>query len=73
MTEYNKKLQLSEVPKLLLYANPGGLIREQGVAWCQENLPNLTTVDIGEGLHFVQEDAPNLIGTEIAKWLQGLQ
>ncbi len=72
VTTYNAKLQESQLPKLLFYAHPGGLIREETVAWCKANLPNLQTVDIGEGLHFVQEDNPHLIGEEIAKWYQAL-
>ena len=70
--EYNRKLQQSRLPKLLLSATPGGIIDAQAVAWCQQNLPNLQVVDIGAGIHFVQEDNPHLIGTELAKWYSSL-
>ena len=70
--EYNRKLQQSRLPKLLLSATPGGIIDAQAVAWCQQNLPNLHVVDIGAGIHFVQEDNPHLIGTELAKWYSSL-
>jgi haloalkane dehalogenase len=69
---YNRKLQQSELPKLLFYARPGGLIRKAGVEWCRENLKNLTTVDIGKGIHYLQEDNPHLIGSELLKWYDGL-
>ena len=36
--EYNRKLQQSRLPKLLLSATPGGIIDAQAVAWCQQNL-----------------------------------
>ena len=70
--EYNRKLQQSRLPKLLLSATPGGIIDAQAVAWCQQNLPNLKVVDIGPGIHFIQEDNPHLIGTELANWYSSL-
>ncbi len=69
---YNKKLQASDLPKLLFYAHPGGLITSAMVEWCQQNLKNLKTVDIGEGIHYLQEDNPHLIGSELAKWYNSL-
>jgi haloalkane dehalogenase len=68
MFNYNQKLQESEVPKLLFYAAPGGIIDSKKVEWCKNNLKNLSTVNIGEGLHFIQEDNPHLIGSELARW-----
>ena len=70
--EYNRKLQQSQLPKLLFSATPGGIIDAQAVAWCQQHLPHLQVVDIGAGIHFVQEDNPHLIGTELAKWYSSL-
>ena len=65
---YRDWLTRTEIPKLLFHASPGGIIQAEGVAWCREQLSNLDTVDIGEGIHFVQEDNPELIGSELAKW-----
>ncbi len=70
--EYNRKLQQSQLPKLLFSATPGAIIDAQAVSWCQQHLPNLHVVDIGAGIHFVQEDNPHLIGTELAKWYTNL-
>ena len=70
--EYNEKLQESDLPKILFHATPGGIIGEEMVQWCKDNLKNLRTVDIGKGIHFIQEDNPTLIGEELAKWYQGL-
>jgi haloalkane dehalogenase len=65
---YRDWLTQTELPKLLFYANPGAIIRADDVTWCRENMSNLETVDIGDGIHFVQEDNPELIGSELAKW-----
>jgi len=65
---YNKWLQQSDLPKLLFYATPGGLVSPQIVEWCRQNLKNLKTEDIGQGVHYLQEDNPHLIGKELATW-----
>lgn len=67
--DYSTKLKESTYPKLLLYAVPGGLITNRGVQWCEEHLKNLTTVELGTGLHYLQEDHPHKIGHAIAEWL----
>ncbi len=64
---YSDWLKRTPLPKLLLYAQPGAIMRNM-VSWCQENLPNLKSVDIGPGVHFVQEDRPHEIGEAIAAW-----
>jgi haloalkane dehalogenase len=69
---YNRKLQESELPKLLFFAQPGGILRSTMVTWCKQNLKNFKTVDIGPGIHFLQEDNPHLIGSELAQWYKGL-
>jgi len=72
ISNYSQKLQESELPKILFFANPGTAIDAKMLDWCKQNLKNLETVDIGEGLHFIQEDNPHLIGEELAKWYQKL-
>jgi len=72
MSNYSQKLQESELPKLLFFANPGAIINSPDVDWCKEHLKNLELVDIGEGIHYVQEDNPHLIGKELARWYQNL-
>ncbi|MCH8919577.1 MAG: haloalkane dehalogenase [Chloroflexi bacterium] len=69
---YSEWFGKSDVPKLLLYAQPGALIRGPLVEWCRNNMRNLKTVDIGAGSHFVQEDRPHEIGEAIAEWYKGL-
>ncbi len=69
---YSEWFGESDVPKLLLYAQPGALIRGPLLEWCRNNMRNLKTVDIGAGSHFVQEDQPHEIGEAIAEWYKGL-
>ena len=72
VASYQQWLQQTPLPKLLLHATPGALIREQTVGWAKANLPNLKTADIGTGIHFVQEDNPHQIGAELAAWYKTL-
>jgi len=70
---YTSWLATSEVPKLLLYATPGALIRKEQVQWCRDHINNLETVDLGLGLHFVQEDRPDEIGRALREWYERLE
>jgi hypothetical protein len=56
------------IEKILPEAVVRQLDEEEMVAWCRKRLPNLDTVDIGEGIHFIQEDNPHGIGDAIAEW-----
>ena len=67
---YSKWLTGSDIPKLCLYAHPGGIIKEEDVRYIKNNFPNTKMVDIGKGIHFLQEDSPHRIGQEIADWYQ---
>ena len=69
---YNRWLKTTDLPELLLYATPGAVITRQAVEWCKEHLKNLTTADIGQGIHYIQEDNPQGIGSELARWYKGL-
>jgi haloalkane dehalogenase len=72
ISDYNHKLQNSDLPKLLFHADPGGIITPEVVEWCKQHLKNLTTVDIGAGIHYIQEDNPHKIGAELSKWYKSL-
>jgi haloalkane dehalogenase len=69
---YRQWLTETEIPKLLFFGNAGVSIKEAEVAWCRENLSNLTVVDLGDAIHFVQETHPETIGTELSKWYAGI-
>ena len=68
ISEYSEWLQGSKLPKLLFVANPGVIIRKDGLEWAKAHLKNLKIVDIGDGIHYVQEDNPHLIGSELVSW-----
>ena len=68
VSRYNLWLQETELPKLMFYATPGALMTAPVVGWASQAFKNLTSIDIGEGIHFVQEDAPQLIGRGLASW-----
>jgi haloalkane dehalogenase len=66
---YMNWLQASAIPKLLLHTDPGVLIPPPMAEWCEANLPNCRTVNVGRGLHWIQEDCPREIGQAISAWL----
>ena len=68
VSAYHEWLKQTPIPKICFYADPGMLIPKSEIPWIAANLPNITMVDIGKGLHFVQEDNPHTIGKELAKW-----
>jgi haloalkane dehalogenase len=63
-------LGASELPKLLLYAQPGALIRETELAWCRANIRNLAAIDVGRGIHYLQEDRSGVIARHLADWMK---
>jgi len=66
--EDERWLATSDVPKLLLTFEPGVLITEPVVRWCQARFRNLTVRKIGPGAHFVPEDHPVEIGDAVKEW-----
>jgi haloalkane dehalogenase len=72
VSHYSERLQKSNLPKLLLYATPGGLVTAEHLEWARKNIKNLQTVPLGAGSHFLQESSPHRIGTEVARWVRSL-
>ncbi|TSE08493.1 haloalkane dehalogenase [Aquimarina algiphila] len=70
---YREKLQQSSIPKLFFYAEPGAFMPEPVRNWIIENIPNLESVNIGKGVHFIQEDNPDLIGEKIKEFMLKLE
>ncbi len=69
---YSEWLQETPLPKLFCHARPGGLAPPSLVEWVETSFPNLTSVDVGKGIHYLQEDSPGRIGAALANWYQGL-
>lgn len=63
----------TEIPKLVLYAEPGRLYPEALVRWNEENAVNVTTASVGEGLHALQEEAPEAVAIALSDWLATLE
>lgn len=60
----------TEIPILLLYAEPGVLVPPTLVPWYVQNVRRIETAFVGQGLHFIQEDNPVAIGRALADWLR---
>jgi haloalkane dehalogenase len=65
---YADWLTKSNVPKLFLKAEPGGILAGGKVLDLARSLPAQTELTI-KGLHFVQEDSPAEIGRAVATWM----
>jgi len=66
---YDRWLASSEdVPKLLLTFEPGAIMSEPVVRWCQETIAALEIANAGQGIHFVQEDEPEAIARIVSEW-----
>ena len=63
-------LRASDVPLLMIYAEPGMIWTEATRPDLIEALPRMETVSIGSGLHYLQEVQPTKIGVTIANWLE---
>ncbi|MFQ5651259.1 MAG: haloalkane dehalogenase [bacterium] len=68
IASYYEWLEHSEVPKLLLWAKPGAILKERDVAGIESQFKNLKTVFVGKGKHYLQEDCPDEIGRAVAEW-----
>ena len=66
--DYAAWLAVSAVPKLLIVAEPGAILRGAPLEFCR-CWPNQREVTVA-GNHFVQEDSPDEIGQAIAGWLR---
>lgn len=70
VSSYAAWLQETEIPKLLVVAEPGFLIAGDTLEFCR-TFPNQSEVTV-RGHHFLQEDSGPEIGRAIADWLKGL-
>jgi len=70
VTDYSQWLTETNIPKLFINAEPGGLIAGE-VRDFVRSWPQITEVTV-PGIHFIQEDSPDLIGEAIEAWLAKL-
>ena len=71
VTAYADWLVTSNIPKLFLKAEPGGILASGAVLDLARRLAAQTEVTV-RGVHFVQEDSPDEIGRAIAGWMGAL-
>ena len=64
---YGDWLSTSDVPKLLVNAEPGAILTGPQLDFVR-TWPNQTEVTV-RGSHFIQEDSPHEIGEAVASWL----
>lgn len=69
MADIGAFMEETEMPVLLLYAEPGILVSPAAVGWYRERISGLETVFVGQGLHFIQEDQPDAIGRALEDWM----
>lgn len=65
---YGEWLASSDVPKLLVEAEPGAILTGAQLDFCRA-WPDQTSVRVA-GIHFVQEDSPDEIGQAVADWIR---
>jgi haloalkane dehalogenase len=65
---YAEWLATSDVPKLLVVADPGAILTGTQLEFCRR-WPNQREVTVA-GNHFLQEDSPDEIGAAIAAWIR---
>ena len=69
VTDYAQWLATCDVPKLLVIAEPGAILRGPQLEFCR-TWPNQTELTV-TGNHFLQEDSPDEIGAAIASFIAG--
>lgn len=62
-------LLTAEIPKLMFHVDPGAIIPMQLAEMLKQTLPNLESIYLGKGHHFLQEDYSDEIGQALAEWL----
>jgi haloalkane dehalogenase len=67
VADYAAWLPTSDVPELLVVAEPGAILTGAPLEFCRR-WPNQREVTV-PGNHFLQEDSPDEIGAAIATWI----
>jgi haloalkane dehalogenase len=70
VSAYGEWLQVSNIPKLFINAEPGAILTGPQREFCR-SFPNQTEVTVA-GVHFIQEDSPEAITDAIRHWLSGM-
>jgi haloalkane dehalogenase len=68
MVDYSNWFGSSDIPKLFINVEPGGILTGR-IRDLVRTFPNQTEVTV-KGIHFVPEDSPNEIGEAVARFVQ---
>lgn len=71
VADYAEWLATSDVPKLLVVADPGAILTGSQLEFCR-SWPNQREVTVA-GNHFLQEDSPDQIGRAVAEWIAAIR
>jgi haloalkane dehalogenase len=71
VASYADWLATSDVPKLFIKAEPGGILSNDADLDVVRRFPAQTEVTVA-GIHYIEEDSPDEIGRAIANWLPAL-
>ncbi|MCZ6502630.1 MAG: haloalkane dehalogenase [Gammaproteobacteria bacterium] len=71
VSEYAEWLSGSDLPKLLVSAEPGAILTGSVLEFAR-TWPNQKEVNVA-GTHFIQEDSPNEIGVAVSEFVRGLR
>jgi len=71
VNNYAEWLSSSDLPKLLVNAEPGSILTGKQLEFCR-SWPNQEEVTV-KGLHFVQEDSPDEIGKAVSDFVSSLR
>ena len=61
-------LNSHDVPKLYLYGEPGLFNKPSFVKYYAKNTPEVTSVNVGQGYHYLPEEHGDMIGQSITQW-----
>lgn len=68
INRYSEYLQLTPIPKLLIYAVPGFMTTMDTVMWCKKHLSNLSLYDLGDAYHLGQETETEQFCQALNEW-----
>src|SRR5262249_53211350 len=71
VTQYGEWLSKSNLPRLLISAEPGAILVGRALEFCRR-WPNQREVKV-RGIHFIQEDSPDEIGAALQAFVAGVQ
>jgi len=63
----------TDVPFLIVHAEPGMIVRKQAVEYAKANFKQVDFFNVGKGKHYLSEDHPEAIGKQILKWISSTE